>query len=103
MSDELIYSSIDTILDIRRKIDLLEYELQLAKQKLLREMEKQNRTFIVTPLGKAQIRKYSVKRYDKLKVDELVERIKDGQQIPPEDTKKLVKSSDVKSILVSKI
>lgn len=103
MSNASIESKIARILDIREEMHSLEHNLQLVKKELLKEMEKENRTFISTPSGKAEIREYSVQRYDKLEVDVLVERIKDGQQIPPEDTKKLVKSSDVKFVLVSEI
>lgn len=103
MSQASIESKIASILDMRDEMKRIEHNMALAKEGLLKEMEEENRTFIATPSGKAEIREYSVQRYDNIEVDILVERIRNGEQLSPEDTKKLAKSSDVKFVLVKEL
>lgn len=103
MNQASLESKIANILDTRDEMKRLEHNLELGKKELLKEMEEANITFVNTASGKAEIREYSVARYDKLEVDILVEKIKDGQQITPDETKKLSKSSDVRFVLVKEL
>lgn len=103
MNKASLESKIANILDTRDEIRRLEHNLELAKQALLKEMEEYNIDFVNTSSGNAVIRDYSVSRYDKFEVDVLVERLRDGQQIQPEELKKLSKSSDVRFVLVKGI
>ena len=101
MNKEKMEILIADILRNKEEIERLEYNIDLAKNELMKGMEEQGLFNITTDQGKASIRSYSVTRYDSENVRMMVSKLRKKQQVTEADIARLTKRSDVHFIVVT--